>query len=228
MEKPIAEKQPDKLSSWWALADAEHLFGRIRRYTRFVALSKWSLLGVALVLTASLIIWPLLSADKSGLRVSFSGTPADGQKATSPVMTNPEYRGLGEAGQEFKISGKTATQKTPTLVVMEMVEAQMTKANGAWNSITADRAEFQQDKKIIDLFGHVTLIDAKGSNFTTEHATIEMSPLHIYGREAISGISANGNILASGFEIVDDGARIIFTRGAAPVKVNFERKPINQ
>lgn len=222
MDEPVAEKQPDKLSSWWALGDAEHLFGRIRRYTRFVAFGKWSLLVVALILAASLIIWPLLSSEKSGLRVSFSGAPQDGQKAASPVMTNPEYRGVGAAGQEFKISGKTATQKTPTLVVMEVVEAQMTKADGTWNSLTADRAEFQQDKKIIDLFGHVTLIDAKGSSFTTERATIEISPLHIYGSEAVSGVSASGNILASGFEIVDDGARIIFTRGAAPVKTVFE------
>jgi lipopolysaccharide export system protein LptC len=227
METPSANKQPDQLSSWWALGNAEHLFGRIRRYTCFVAFGKWSLLAVALVLTASLIIWPLLSADKSGLRVSFNSTPEAGKKAANPVMTNPEYRGVGAQGQEYKISGKTATQQTPTLVVMQTVEAQMTKADGTWHAITADRAEFQQDKKIIDLFGHVTLIDAKGSSFTTERATIEISPLHIYGSEAISGVSSSGNILASGFEIVDDGARIVFTRGAAPVKVNFERKPVN-
>lgn len=224
MEKPQSTAH-DGLSNWWALADPEHLFKRITRYTRFVAFGKWSLLAVALVLTASLIIWPLLSTEKSGLRVSFAGSGDPSQKPASPVMNNPEYRGIGANGQEFKISGKSATQTSPTLVLMQGVEAQMTRADGSWHALTAERAEYHQDTKIIELFGNVTLIDAKGTSFTTEHATVEVSPLHIFGNTPISGVGASGNILASGFEIVDNGNRIIFTRGDKPLTVQFERKP---
>lgn len=224
MGKPSAGNRPEGPVSWWALGEADQLFGRIRRYTRFVVFSKWSLLFVALVLTASLIAWPLLSTEKTGLRVTFAGTGPQGGKAASPVMSNPEYRGIGANGQQFKISSKTATQQTSSLVLLEEVEAQLMKENGQWNLLTAERAEYQQDKKLLDLFGNVTLIDAQGNSFTTAHATVEINTLHIYGNEEISGIGASGNILASGFEIVDNGAHIIFTRGDAPVQVQFKRE----
>lgn len=222
MALPQVQKNPDKLSSWWSLGRADHLFGRIRRYTKFVMFGKWSLLAVALVLVASLIIWPLVSGDKSGVRISFVDGSKVTNKAESPVMNNPEYRGVGEHGQEFKISGQTATQKTPTLIEIVRVEAQMSKPDGRWHSLTADRAEYDQELKRIELYGNVNLVDEVGSNFTSERATIEMAPLHIYGKETIRGQGASGNILASGFEIVDDGNRIIFTRGTSPVQVKFE------
>lgn len=216
------EKQAEKLSSWWSLGKADHLFRRIQRYTRFVALSKWSLITIALLLTASLIIWPLLSEDASGVRISFVDRNAVGNMpAASPVMSNPEYRSVGDSGQEFKISGKTATQKTARLVEIIDAQAQMTKASGKWYSLSADRAEYDQALKRIELYGNVVLVDEVGANLNTERATIEVSPLHIYGDEAIDGETARGNILASGFEIVDDGQHIIFTRGDAPVKVTF-------
>lgn len=222
MESAPIEKQHEKLSSWWSLGVTDHLFGRIRRYTKFVMFGKWSLVGFALLLVASLIVWPLVSGDKSGVRISFVDANRSGQKAQSPVMNNPEYRGVGENGQEFKIGGTTATQKTSSVIEIVNVEAQMSKAGGSWHSLTADRAEYDQTLKLIELFGNVTLIDEAGSNFVTERATIEITPLHIYGKETIRGQGASGNILASGFEIVDDGNRIIFTRGATPVQVKFE------
>lgn len=222
MAVPSTEKQADKFSSWWSLGKADHLFRRIQRYTRFVALSKWSLIAVAMLLTASLIIWPLVSNDSSGVRISFVDRSATGTSpAASPVMSNPEYRSVGDAGQEFKISGKTATQKTARLVEIIEAQAQMTKASGKWYSLTADRAEYDQALKRIELYGNVVLIDEAGGNINTERATIEVDPLHIYGNVAIYGETARGNILASGFEIVDDGKRIIFNRGDAPVKVTF-------
>lgn len=223
---PNEQQQPRRegFSAWWAVREVDHLFGKLGRYTRFVAYSKWSLLGVALVLTASLIAWPLLTKDRSGMRISFvDSKTATGEKPASPVMNDPEYNGIGEAGQQYKINGKSATQKTSTLVLIDAVEGQMLKPDGKWFSLTADRAEYQQDKKIIDLYGTVTVIDDQGTEFVTSHATIEMDTMHTYGNETITGSGPMGNILASGFEIGDNGNHIVFTRGDAPVKVKVDR-----
>jgi lipopolysaccharide export system protein LptC len=213
-------------SAWWAVREVDHMFGRIARYTRFVVYGKWSLLSLAVLLIASLIVWPLVTKDRSGIRISFVDNKTAGQKPASPVMNNPEYRATGDKGQQYKITGKTAIQKTPNLVVIDAVEGQMLKADGKWYSLMADRGEYQQDKKLIDLFGNVNVLDTGGTQFVTEQATIEVDTNHIYGTKAVSGTGPMGNILASGFEIRDNGSHIIFTRGDAPVfvKVNRSKK----
>jgi lipopolysaccharide export system protein LptC len=210
-------------SAWWAVREVDHMFSRIARYTRFVVYGKWSLLGLAVLLIASLIAWPFVTKDRSGIRISFVDSNTAGQKPSSPVMNNPEYRSTNDKGEQFKITGKTATQKTPTLVILDMVEGQMLRADGGWYSLMAERAEYQQDKKLIDLFGNVNVLDTTGTQFATEHATIEVDSSHIYGKEAVSGTGPLGNILASGFEIRDNGAHITFMRGTAPVYVKANR-----
>lgn len=217
------KKLHESLSGWWALREVDALFGRFARYTRFVVYSKWSLLLLAGALVASLIAWPLLSKDTSGLRVSFVDNKVVPVNPASPVMSNPQFYGVGSAGQQYTIHGKRATQKTSTLVVINDASARLVKVNGSWFTVTADRADYQQDKKIIDLYGNVTLIDGAGMRFVTEHATVETNNLHVYGSDAIAGTTNNGNILASGFEITDNGEHITFMRGNEPVRTTVDK-----
>jgi hypothetical protein len=184
-----------------------------------VLYGKWSLLVIAGLLVATLIAWPLVTQDRSGLRVSFVDNKTVQAKPSSPVMKNPEYRGTSEKGQQYKVTGKTATQKTPTLIVVEGVEGQLVKPDGSWFSLAADTADYRQDTKVIELMGNVTVVDVEGTTFTTSRATIETQTSHIFGNEAISGVGSMGNIVASGFEIADNGAHITFRGGANPVVV---------
>lgn len=223
MAEPKHSAHHEGLSTWWGMRDADSLLARLGRYTRFVLYGKWSLLGVALLLVASLILWPLLTKDSSGLRVSFVDSKTAKQPPASPVMHNPEYSGSGTKGQQYKITGKTATQKKPTLITLTEVEATLSKPNGSWHILTAERAEYQQDKKLIDLYGKVTVLDGTKNTFSTAHATIDAATSHVYGTERITGEGNLGKLVASGFEIKDNGAHITFTRGDAPVTVTLQR-----
>ncbi len=126
-------------------------------------------------------------------------------------------------GQQYKFNGKTATQATPNLVIIDKAEGQMLRKDGKWYQVTADRAEYQQDKKIVDLYGNVNVYDMNGTNFVTEHATVEMQTMHIYGNDLVTGTSQMGNILASGFEIGDNGDHIIFKGGAKRVQTTVAK-----
>lgn len=194
----------------WAVREVDHLFARLGRYTRFVVYSKWSLLALALLLVSSLIAWPLLTRDRSGLRISFVDQKTADGEPSSPVMKNPEYRGVGADGQHYKINGASATQKTPGLMIIETVEAQMLRADGGWYSLSADRAEYRQDRKQIELLGNVTVIDGTANQFITSRATIETEESRVYGNEEVYGSGDLGNILANGFEINDKGNHIRF------------------
>ena len=217
------QSQKRKLSARSAVREVDQLFSRISRYTKFVSFGKWALLIVALLLIGSLIAWPLLTKDRSGLRVSFVDHKTAKQDPTSPVMNNPEYEGVNDKGQQYKMNGKSATQKTPTLVLIDQVEAQLLKADGSWFLLNSARGEYQQDTKIMDLFGNVTLVDDSDTIFTTERATIETNTSRVYGNEPIMGTGPMGKIVASGFEIKDNGDHIIFTRGEEQLTVTIDR-----
>lgn len=218
-----ADPQHNEQGSW-AIREIDHLFGRFARYTRFVMYSKWSLLVIAGVLTLSLIIWPLVSKDKSGLRVSFVDHNSVKMAPESPVMSNPVYTGSGADGREYKVTGTRAVQQTPTLIVLEHVEAQLTKPDGAWYMLSAQRADYDREKKRIDFSGDVTVNDAKASTFTTGRATLETDTMHIFGNDPVVGESLSGKLNASGFDISDKGNHIVFVGGARQLSVIIERK----
>ena len=211
-------------SATWAVREVDHLFSKLGRYTRFVLYSKWFLGVFAFALLTSLIAWPLLTKDRSGIRMSFiDNTVKPGQKASSPVMSNPEYRGSNAAGEQFKVNGVKATQISQSLAVIDQVEAQMLRKNGGWLSLTADKAEYHQDAKKIELISNVTVIDDRGYSFITSRATIDTKTNDTYGNESISGTGPLGNVLASGFEIRDKGAHIIFKGGTQRVQLHIDR-----
>ena len=223
MDESSPQAQKRWSSALWAVREVDQLFSRFGRYTRFVVYSKWSLVAVALVLIISLIAWPLMSRDRSGLRISFVDKKTSATAPSSPVMTNPQYRGIGDKGQQYTINGASATQKTPTLVIIEKVESQMLRPDGSWYSLTADRAEYQQDAQIIELYGQVNVVDTQSNRFITEHATVETANMHIVGDKEVVGTGPRGNILASGFEITDNGEHILFTGGDQRVQVTVKQ-----
>jgi lipopolysaccharide export system protein LptC len=201
---------PDKKSPLWAVREVDYLFGAFKRYTRFVFFSKWFLGVFAILLMVSLIAWPLLSKDKAGMRITFQGTDSNGAPVASPVMESPEYEGSDERGQQFKITGTRAIQKTPELVLIEKVQSQLIKTNGSWVGMTADGAEYYQKENRIELKGNVTVSDDTGYIFVTPSATIDTKTMHVSGKEKVEGSGPQGNILATGFEIDDNGSKIKF------------------
>lgn len=214
---------PNEHSSW-AIRESQHLFSRFARYTRFVMVSKWSLLAVAGVLILSLILWPIITKDKSGLRVSFVDHNSVKSAPESPVMSKPVYTGSGASGQEYKVTGTRAIQQSATYIILENVEAEMKKPNGALYMLSAKRADYDQTKKHIEFIGEVMVKDAKATTFATERATMETETSRIYGTAPVAGESLSGKLAASGFDIRDKGNHIIFVGGEKQLSVIIERK----
>ncbi len=212
---------PDKLSRW-AVREVDHLFARFRRYTRFVFYSKWFLGGFALILMVSLIAYPLISKDRSGIRVSFVGTDNAGKPISSPVMENPEFKGTDAKDQQFKITGTRAIQKSEDLVVIEQVEGQLIQQHGGWVSVTADMAEYMQQARKIELIGNVTIADDSGYIFVTPRATVDTATMDVEGKAQVEGSGPQGNLLATGFKIRNNGGEITFG-GRDRVNVTIEQ-----
>lgn len=223
----MTEKDGQKkgLSANWAVAEVDHLISALGRYTRFVVLSKWFLALFALGLVTTLIALPLLSKDRSGLRVSFvdNGMPTT-KDAAQPVMSNPEYRGTGDKGQQYTVRGLRATQVSQDVILIESVTGHLSTDSGAMRDLSANKGEYNQVSKIIELTGNVTLTDEQGYSFLTQQATVDSKTNIVVGHEPVTGNGPLGNLLASGFEIRDSGNHITFIGGKEPVRVHIDRK----
>ncbi|MBN8543342.1 MAG: LPS export ABC transporter periplasmic protein LptC [Alphaproteobacteria bacterium] len=189
----------------------EDLFARLTRYTRFVLFSKWFLAIFAVLVIAFLIGWPLLTRDTSGMRVSFVVTEnKDGSRAISPMMKNPRYQGVDKKGQKYTVTALQGVQRTPVIIDLEQVQADMFMTDESWLSLTADRAEFHDDSKLLYLLGNVTMFHDGGYSVVTERAVVDTNTSQAAGDMAVSGQGPMGNLLATGFEIRDNGNIIKF------------------
>ena len=57
----------------------------------------------------------------------------------------------------------------------------------------------------------------------SERAEVDTKTNHIVGNQPITGVGPAGNLLASSFEMIDNGAHMIFNRGAEPVRLHIDR-----
>lgn len=215
-----AEKK-HRLSANWAVREVDQLISRFSRYTRFVLYSKWSLAGLALLLMVVLIAWPYFTRDASGVRVSFMNTGSiKHQPGLMPRMNNPRYDSTTAAGDAFVVTGAAAIQQSATMIVIEKVQGQLVKKDGSWLSLAADRAEYEQGKNWLVLRGNVNVTNDTGYNFVTQSAMVDTKTMHVVGKEVIEGNGPTGKLLASGFEITDNGKKV-HIGGQSRVRIEF-------
>ncbi len=206
----------------WAVSEVDQLFVAFARYTRFVLVSKWFLGVLAVLMLAGLIAWPLLTTDKSGMRISFVSSDSP-DKVANPVMDAPNFVGSGKNNDQYSITGIRAIQKSPQLVLIEKPQGQLLKADGGLTSMRAESALFYQETKIVELEGDVNLFDDKGNLFTTSKATINIDTMDADGAELVEGFGPNGKLVATGFKIRDNGNVISFGRGGTRVNVHIDK-----
>lgn len=222
MNDESAVKERSGLSDHWAAREVDHLFGRFSRATRFVLFSKWFLAIVAAILLVVLIVLPMLEK-RSGARLSFvteeaaNAVKSDG--ANAPSMSKPIYEGSDAKGRRYRITGGKATQITSEMIELDNVEAQLDSGESAV-SVRADKAQYMQEAKKVELIGNVNVVHAKGYHFVTPAATIDTNTMDVTGNQEITGDGPMGKLLATGFEIRDNGKSIRFG-GTSRVNVTF-------
>ena len=222
IDEPV-QPQRARLSDHWAAREVDHLFGRFSRATRFVLFSKWFLAIVAAILLVVLIVVPMFEK-RSGARLSFvSENPntvkTDGSNA--PSMAKPVYEGTDAKGRQYRITGGRATQITADMIELDHVEAMLENGDN-FVSVTADKAQYLQEEKKVELIGNVNVIHGKGYSFVTPAATVDTATMDVTGNQEISGEGPMGKLLATGFEIRDNGKSIRFG-GTSRVNVTFNR-----
>lgn len=195
-------------------SDRKRLLERLTRYSRFVSVSKVSLIVMTAVLVGTVVVLPLMRGDAGGMRIVF--TAAEEATEEEPVMKNPRFQGTDHKNQPFMVTAQTATQRDKNTIDLVKVSADMTMKDESWLIVTANKGTLALGDKELWLEGDVTLFHDAGYEMKTERVLADLGKSEARGDTEIHGQSVMGHLDAGSFTVFDRGKHLVFH---GPVKV---------
>jgi lipopolysaccharide export system protein LptC len=184
---------------------------------------------VAAVLVALVAVWPQFRELREGFRIEIAklNLPTGGQR-----VTNARYSGTDSRGRPFTVTAEAALQDEAQagVIKLERPKADITLQGNAWVAATAIDGSFNRNEQVLQLVGGVSIFHDGGFEMHSPSATIDLKRSVAEGHEHVEGQGPAGTLTATGFRVLDSGARVLFTgpakmvvRGAAPNKSAAKR-----
>lgn len=128
------------------------------------------------------------------------------------VLINPKFLGVDRKKRPYVVLASKATKidVKENIYALENPSGEIVDNDGETVFLKSLKGEFDQTHQIIFLSENVELKKLNGLLFETNSATINLKTNEISGDEKISGKNNEGNILSQGFNIVDEGNKILF------------------
>jgi lipopolysaccharide export system protein LptC len=181
--------------------------GGLARRHLIINLAKWSLPVCALLLLATIALWPEIERMSDPARIAY-------QRASSEIgsahLTDARYRGVDEHGRPYTVTAATAQQVGPDRINLTTPNADITMADGTWLMVHSKRGVFLQHANQLDLSQDVTLYRDDGTTLTTNSASIDFRSGAAAGAEFTHAEGPFGTLDAQGFTVTDKGAAIQF------------------
>jgi len=189
---------------------------------RHVAFLKVVLPLIALLLLGLVLAWPRLNPDPREFRLGAGGEAGVSVEAETSRMLKPRYVGTDESNQPFTVTAETATHAgSADRILLAEPKADVTLKDGSWVAVSAKEGLYDRNGQTLGLRGDVAVFHDAGYEFHTQSADIDLGGGGATGREPVEGQGPFGHLVAEGFQILDKGARIVFT-GKARVELRPE------
>ncbi len=181
--------------------------GNLARRRVTITLTKWLLPAAALVLLATIALWPQIDRMRDSARVAFKRVTADMGGAT---VTDARYRGVDEQGRPYTLTAATAQQDGPDRINLTNPKGDLTLGNGTWLMVQSKLGVFLQHSQQLDLSREVTLYRDDGTTLVTASASVDMKNGAAASDEPTHAEGPFGTLDAQGFTLTDKGAAIQF------------------
>ncbi|MBL8838169.1 MAG: LPS export ABC transporter periplasmic protein LptC [Alphaproteobacteria bacterium] len=179
-----------------------------RWYSRFV-------LGLKIVL-------PLGAVALIGLIFSFREQAPSRRNQTADIqrevlansqMVNPRFRGIDDQGQPFSLSADFAIPSTRNPNVTDLVQPKgdITRNDGSWVALSAERGAYDRRDRVLDLGGHVSIFHDQGYEMVTSQMRVDMPSGVAVGNEPVFGQGPDTEFQGAGFRLEERGARVVLT-----------------
>ncbi len=170
-------------------------------------MTKWLLPGLALVLLASIALWPEISRVREQSRLTFNSMTRDVGGAT---LIEARYHGIDDHNRPYTVTAATAQQDGPDRINLTTPKGDMVLENGTWLMIQAKKGVYWQRTKQLDLSEDVTLYRDDGTTLVTAAASIDLQNGAAASSDATHAEGPFGTLDAQGFTLTDKGAAIQF------------------
>lgn len=175
-----------------AAGEAEKKFNA--RYSHFVSVIKFILLGLAILLIGLAFILPNLDQPE-GFTLDYADVTISDDGLT---MKNPHYVASDINEHQYVVTADTARQKSTTdsLVMLTNIQADITLPSGDWISVTAPEGELDTDTGILDLFGDISIYSDSGNQLAANTARVDLKKRTVTSSNPLRGHGPLGAIEA--------------------------------
>lgn len=186
------------------------------RYTRFVGRAKRSLLAIAGVLFALILVYALQPRQPSGRRI---GMIFESMRILNDdlAMIKPRLTGADDEGDPYVVTADVAIQDhlNAKRAHLKNVEGDVTLKDGAWITATAPGAVLdatQPSGQTLSLSGPVAVFSDNGYEAHTSAAYVDMARGIISGNRVVTGQGPLGTFRADRFKI-DREKKVVYLYG---------------
>ena len=175
-----------------------------RAYSRFVHLMKVVLPVIAVGILGLLVAWPRLQETMPEPAARDGG---------ALEMAGAQYLGIDGENRPFSIRAERAVRSPQDPAVMDLVdpEAEITRADGSWVTIRAERGRYNEETGKLLLLDHVNLFHDAGYEFLTDEAHVDTVGGNAWGDRPVTGQGPIGELFGQGFRLYDSGRTIVVT-----------------
>ena len=177
---------------------------------RLARIAKFALPLLALAAAGLIFAWSHVNLEVVRLQISDSDLAP--QEVDAISMGNVQFAGVDAKNRSFSVTATLATQQADDadVVHLQQPKAEIVLDNGTHVAVNADAGQLQRATQLLDLSGTVKLVQDRGYEFHTTRARIDLGEHTATGDAPVEGRGPDGNVQAEGFQIVDQGARVIF------------------
>ncbi len=191
--------------------------GSLARRRLMLIVAKGLLPVVAVLLLASVAMWPEINRVLNASRMTLKGLVA-AEVGTGRVV-EPRYRGVDDRGRPYTVTADSAVQDGPERVNLVTPKGDVVLQNGAWLMLQSKKGVYMQHAGQLDLQGDVTLYRQDGTVMTSDTADIDLHQGAAASNEQTHAEGPFGVLDAQGFVLVDKGSVIQF-QGPAHMVLN--------
>lgn len=130
-----------------------------------------------------------------------------GSAGLSVTVHQPRFDGFDDNDRPYTLTAATAQRRRDNASLVDLVNPRL--KDTASTTVQARTGIWNTELEVLDLSGDVVMTDAGGYTFTSQKTRMYVRENRVEGQEPLNGFGPVGEVKADGYEVLEDGNRII-------------------